>query len=249
MSAEKTLDGFLNGELKIYQLKNGYRAGHDAVILASSINAKKGDSCLELGLGSGVASLCLAHRIKGIKIIGFENNAKMLEISNQNIKFNNYEKIIKVLNINIEGNLQKIEKSMGQSFDHIFANPPYFNNNSSTIPKNNNKKVANIGNSKTLETWVRKSLSFLKSGGKVTFINHIDNFPELLNLFSTKMGGIEVTPIFSKRNTFASRVIISGIRDSKKSINFNNGLILNNLKGTPTRRVENILRQGYPIKG
>ena len=80
MSAEKTLDGFLNGELKIYQLKNGYRAGHDAVILASSINAKKGDSCLELGLGSGVASLCLAHRIKGIKITGFENNAKILNL-------------------------------------------------------------------------------------------------------------------------------------------------------------------------
>ena len=57
MSNEKTLDGFLGDKLKIFQLKNGYRAGHDAVILASSIKAKKGDNCLELGLGSGVCLL------------------------------------------------------------------------------------------------------------------------------------------------------------------------------------------------
>ena len=54
MSNEKTLDGFLGDKLKIFQLKNGYRAGHDAVILASSIKAKKGDNCLELGIGSCV---------------------------------------------------------------------------------------------------------------------------------------------------------------------------------------------------
>ncbi len=102
MSNEKTLDGFLGDKLKIFQLKNGYRAGHDAVILASSITAKKGDNCLELGIGSGVVSLCLAYRIKGIKILGFENNPSMLEISNKNIEINNFQEIIKVLNIDIE---------------------------------------------------------------------------------------------------------------------------------------------------
>ena len=102
MIIKKTLDGFLNGELKVYQLKGGYRAGHDAVILASSINAKEGDSCLELGIGSGVVSLCLAHRVKGIKIIGLENNNNMIEISNQSISLNHYEKIIKVLDFDIE---------------------------------------------------------------------------------------------------------------------------------------------------
>ena len=94
MSNEKTLDGFLGDKLKIFQLKNGYRAGHDAVILASSITAKKGDNCLELGIGSCVVSLRLAYRVKGIKILGFENNTSMLEISNKNIEINNFQEII-----------------------------------------------------------------------------------------------------------------------------------------------------------
>ena len=247
MSNEKTLDGFLGDKLKIFQLKNGYRAGHDAVILASSITAKKGDNCLELGIGSGVVSLCLAYRIKGIKILGFENNPSMLEISNKNIEINNFQEIIKVLNIDIESNSEKMRELKSHTFDHVYANPPYFIRNISSAPENDNKKAANIGNNKTLETWIKKSLTFSKSGGKITFINHINNLPELLYLFSKKMGGVEVTPIFSKRNVQASRVIITGVRDSKKALKFNNGLILNNNNGTPTRRVENILRNGAAL--
>ena len=252
MSNEKTLDGFLGDKLKIFQLKNGYRAGHDAVILASSIKAKKGDNCLELGLGSGVVSICLAHRVAEIKILGFENNPSMLEISNENIKINNFQKTIKVLNIDIEGKLEKLDKLnklKSQTFDHVYANPPYFIKGTSSIPENNNKKAANIGNNKTLEAWIKKSLTFSKSGGTITFINHINNLPELLYLFSKKMGGVEVTPVFSKRNAKASRVIISGVRDSKKMMKFNNGLILNNSNGKPTRRIENILRYGASLSG
>ena len=249
MSSEKTLDGFLDGKLKIIQLKKGYRAGHDAVILASSINAKRGDNCLELGIGSGVVSICLAHRIKGLTILGFENNQQMIEISKENIELNQYQKIINTLKVDIEGDLKDIQNSKGQTFDHVYANPPYFNSESSITPKNDNKKAANIGNAKTLDLWIKKSLAFSKSGGQITFINHINNLPKLLHLFSKKMGAIEVTPIFPKRNSLASRVIISGVRDSKKAITFNDGLILNNSKGVSTKRVEGILRKGCALKG
>ena len=48
MKNSQTLDLFLDGKLKIYQLEKGYRAGHDSVLLASSIKAKEGDICLSL---------------------------------------------------------------------------------------------------------------------------------------------------------------------------------------------------------
>ena len=99
----------------------------------------------------------------------------------------------------IEGDIKKIKKIKSQSFDHVFANPPYFTENSSSVPDNENKKAANIGSKKTLDTWVRLALTFSKSGGKITFINHINNLPELLYLFDRKMGGIQVTPIFPKK--------------------------------------------------
>ena len=85
MGKIQTLDNFLGGKLKIYQFKDGYRAGHDSVLLASSIKAREGDLCLELGFGTGVVSLCLAKRVPNIKIIGFENDSEMLKISKKNI--------------------------------------------------------------------------------------------------------------------------------------------------------------------
>ena len=201
MENSQTLDLFLNGKLKIYQSKKGYRAGHDSVLLASSIKAKKGDFCLELGFGTGVVSLCLAKRVFGLSIIGIDNNKEMLEISKKNINLNNFNKIIEVFNYDIEKNVSLIKSIDRQKFDHVYANPPYFLKENLSEPINNNKKSANIGNKKTSELWLKKALTFSKSGGSITFINHIDNLPELLFLFSKKLGDIKVTPIFRQKKS------------------------------------------------
>ena len=75
--------------------------------MASSIKAREGDLCLELGFGTGVVSLCLAKRVPNIKIIGFENDSEMLKISKKNIKLNNFNKTIKVFNIDVEKKIRK----------------------------------------------------------------------------------------------------------------------------------------------
>ena len=80
MGKIQTLDNFLGGKLKIYQFKEGYRAGHDSVLLASSIKAREGDLCLEHAFGTGVVSLCLAKRVPNIKIIGIEKHSEMQKI-------------------------------------------------------------------------------------------------------------------------------------------------------------------------
>ena len=177
MGKIQTLDNFLGGKLKIYQFKEGYRAGHDSVLLASSIKAREGDLCLELGFGTGVVSLCLAKRVPNIKIIGFENDSEMLKISKKNIKLNNFNKIIKVFNIDVEAKIENSKFLERHSFDHVYANPPYFVEENFSQPINKNKRVANIGSKKTIEKWLKKALTFSKSGGTITFINHIQNLP------------------------------------------------------------------------
>ena len=108
MSKIETLDNFLGGKLKIYQLKKGFRAGHDSVLLASAIKANEGDLCLELGFGTGVVSLCLAKRIPNLNIIGIENDIEMLKISKKNIELNNFKKILKFLLVTLKEKLKII---------------------------------------------------------------------------------------------------------------------------------------------
>ena len=193
MNKIETLDNFLGGKLKIYQLKKGFRAGHDSVLLASAIKAIEGDSCLELGFGTGVVSLCLAKRIPNIDIIGIENDKEMLKISKKNIELNNFKKNIKVFAGDIEGKIENYKFIKRQSFDQIYANPPYFIEENLLEPTYKNKKIANIGNKKTFDLWLKKALTFSKSGGTITFINHIQNLPEMLFLFSKKLGDIKIS--------------------------------------------------------
>ena len=56
LAAAHTDDGFLGQRLQLLQPAKGYRAGIDAVLLAASIPARKGERVLEAGSGAGVAS-------------------------------------------------------------------------------------------------------------------------------------------------------------------------------------------------
>ena len=58
MQFDLTDDGFLDGRLRILQPKAGYRAATDPVLLAAFAPAEPGQSVVELGCGTGVASLC-----------------------------------------------------------------------------------------------------------------------------------------------------------------------------------------------
>lgn len=247
MSKEITKNKFLGGKLKVLQQRHGFRAGHDSVILASSIPAEKGEKCLELGIGCGVVSLCLSQRVKNIKIVGIDNDVEVLNLTRSNISMNDMDKNITVIKGNLDRGIEDFSELKRQTFNHVFSNPPYYLEDEIVFPLHESKKNAYAGNKNTLKVWLKIALTFVKSRGSVTFINHIKNFPEMLNIFASTMGDIKITPIFSNKEKPASRVIISGIRDSKKPIRFNNGLVLNNKAGKTPKEVENILRNGSAL--
>ena len=65
-----------------------------------------------------------------------------------------------------------------------------------------------------------------------------------LTLLSKKLGDINITPIFPKKDKKASRVIISGVRDSKKPLTYSQGLILTNKDGKIPKKIDRLLRNG-----
>jgi len=247
MIKENTKNKFLGGRLKIYQQKKGFRAGHDSVILASSIPAKRGDKCLELGVGTGVVSLCLLSRVEDLKIVGIDNDQDVLSLAKENSIINNFQDKLVLIKGDLNKGLKESSKLQRQSFDHIYSNPPYYIEDEIIFPLNEGKRNAYEGNSDTFKVWLKIALTLVKSKGSITFINHIKNLPKMLNLFTSSMGDIKITPIFSDIKKPAYRFLISGVRDSKKPLKFTKGLVLNNKDGKNTKKIENILRFGKSL--
>jgi tRNA1(Val) A37 N6-methylase TrmN6 len=88
---EITQDGFLGGRLTLAQPKDGYRAGIDPVLLAAACPAKQGEDVLELGCGVGVASLCLAARLPGVRLHGVEILPDYAQLARANAAQNKVE--------------------------------------------------------------------------------------------------------------------------------------------------------------
>src|SRR5437868_1200512 len=66
--AAVTEDAVLGGRLSLRQPAKGHRVGHDAILLAAAVAAKKGEHAVDLGAGVGAAGLALASRIHGLRV-------------------------------------------------------------------------------------------------------------------------------------------------------------------------------------
>mgnify|MGYP003308971670 CR=1 FL=1 len=86
-----TNDYLLDKKVKIFQPVDGYRASTDAVFLSSLLDSKKvkkDDTILDVGSGPGAISLCLASRLKDVKITGIDIQKDLVELSKMSSKEN-----------------------------------------------------------------------------------------------------------------------------------------------------------------
>ena len=58
---EETLDTILNGHLRVFQKKKGYRFSLDSILLAHFVSLKPRTCAIDLGCGSGIILLILQN--------------------------------------------------------------------------------------------------------------------------------------------------------------------------------------------
>ena len=93
-SIDVSQDKFLGGRLLISQLKRGYRAGTDPVLLAASLSLKPEQTLLDLGCGVGTAFLCALARENSIKATGIELQKELSDLAINNVKYSWHYKTV-----------------------------------------------------------------------------------------------------------------------------------------------------------
>jgi len=244
--ASLTEDGFLGGRLRILQPEKGYRAGIDAVFLAATIPCVDGESVFEAGIGTGVAALCLLARNPGIHLTGMEVAARYAIMCEENAKRNGFSANLRVIHSDVKEALRKELSSMPThgSFNHAFANPPYFEDGKATPSPHLLKAQAHAFGPDDLELWVKVMHTMVAMRGTVTIVHRAETLGKLLATMEDRFGDIRIAPLYAREGTAASRVIVQGVKGSKAPMQLLPGLVLHDANSQFTPEAEAILRDG-----
>lgn len=236
-----TQDFLLNGKVSIRQSSEGYRAAIDPVFLAAATPVKSGDKVLDVGVGTGAASLCLMKRINGLHAYGVDVQDIMLEHAAYNAKANNADIYLVKGDIAL-GNIEGLEKN---SYDCVMTNPPFMNDGLDS--PNNIKAKAHKESSCTLSDWINYCVKMVKPRGYFSVIHRADRAAEILHHLYGKLGNLIVIPLWPKEQQNAKRVIIVGRKGVKTPLIMHKGIVVHDDNGSYTNEAEAILKEAQAI--
>jgi tRNA1(Val) A37 N6-methylase TrmN6 len=227
---------FLDGRVKVGQPETGFRSGLDAVMLAAAVPAVAGQNALELGAGSGTASLCLATRVSGVTITGIERDEGLAALARDNAAANGADCRF------VMADIFALPPELKRDFDHVLANPP-FHGEGQVSP--DPLRAAALMDEGRLSDWLKLGLQRTVSGGFFTAILRADRLNEALSALPEK--GICAFPLWPRQGEAPKRVIVQARKGSNAPFALLPGLVLHQDDGAWTPEAEAVLRRGSAL--
>ncbi len=236
---ETSEDRLLDGKVTLRQPVDGYRAAIDPVFLAAMVPAKAGQMVLDVASGVGAASLCLARRVEGVRIVGIEMQAEMAILARQNIEANGLQGRVEAMVGNLAAPPPRLAPG---SFHHVMTNPPYQPAEGGSRSPHAAKALANQETGIDLAAWMRFAVNMLQPKGSLVIIHRADRLDALLAALHGRVGEIVVTPLWPKAGRPAKRVLLCGRKGIASPLTLAPGLVLHADDGRFTVGAEAILR-------
>ncbi|HAX91417.1 MAG TPA: methyltransferase [Rhodospirillaceae bacterium] len=243
---ETTTDKLLGGRFAVEQPAKGYRIAVDTLLLASAVDARAGQSVLELGCGVGGVMLALATRVEGIHITGVEIQAYMTDLCASNIRLNSFESRMKVM----EGDIATLHEELKGAHDHVMMNPPFHDGKKHSASADPSKKMANTESEEAdLGLWIAQSACALKENGTMTMIHRVDRKDEIIALATPHFDALTIKPIWSKDDGTCKRIILRAKKNADaKGVSTVAPLILYGKDGRYSDAGEEILRHAQAME-
>ena len=229
-------DTFLEGRVKVAQPQSGFRSGLDAVMLAAAVPAAPGQTVLELGAGSGVASLCLMARISGLNVTGVERDEKLVALAEDNARANGFDCTF------FAADIFALPKDLKRDFDQVLANPPFHGEGQASPDA---ARAAALMDDGALSDWLKLGLQRTVSGGFFTAILRADRLNQALAALPER--GVCAFPLWPRQGEAPKRVILQARKGSNAPFALLPGLVLHQEDGAWTPEADAVLRRGNAL--
>jgi tRNA1(Val) A37 N6-methylase TrmN6 len=130
------------------------------------------------------------------------------------------------------------------NFDQVMLNPPYYEDRSAMGAPNRSKHISKFGTGPAIEDWIAAGLKRVKPNGCMTVIHLAEQLDRVVDAFGSKAGRVKIFPLWPKRQSAASRVIVSAMKGSAAPVCLLPGLVLHTDGGNYTDEANAILRKG-----
>ncbi len=238
---EETLDEILNGLVRVYQKKKGYRFSIDSILLAHFASLKKHARFIDIGCGSGVILLILAKRYPDTRGVGLEVQENLAVMARKNSLMNNLQGRIEI----IRGNARHVKHIFEErSFESVVFNPPYRKLNSGRINPHEEKAIARHEIKGSLKDFLNAATYLLKSKGRVFAIYPAKRLVEMIYLF--RQSGIEpkrMRLVFSDMSSDAAFALVEGKKDSREELTLEAPLFIYDRQGNYSAEMSGLFNE------
>jgi tRNA1(Val) A37 N6-methylase TrmN6 len=238
-----TIDDFLNHKLALEQPKEGYRIAIDSLFLAAFCPVKSGERVLDMGCGVGGALLPLAFRVKNIDGMGLEIQPDLAELCRLNIERNR----LSFLDV-VDADATALPLSLFGMFDHVIANPPYYEIDGHDPSPNKIKRNADSEELGSWSEWLSSAAKALKHEGCFTFIHQAERKEEILSSLKDKgFGGVVLRSLCPKEGKVPIRILVRAKKGAPWGYTEGSPFILHEQDGRYTSAADRILRDGLAM--
>ncbi len=228
----------------IYQDDDWFKFSLDSVLLANFVTINlRTKKIMDFATGNAPIPMLLTYRTNSL-IYGVEYQKCVFDLAVKSINENALENQIILLNNDVR-NLNHL--FLGDTFDVITCNPPYFKTcNSSFLNDNYVKALARHEINLNLDDVLGQSSYLLKNGGIFAMIHRTERLIEIIDKF--KQYNIEpkrIQLIYPKSNANSNLFLIEGIKNGSIGLKMLKPLIIHKNNNEYTSAVNKILKFDY----
>lgn len=222
---------FFRGKVRFKQPRAHRLSIVEILFVANLKGIKKSSKVVDLGAGFGALSILTALRYQ-CQVWAIERDPIMLELLRYNVKVNNLEDRIHILDLD----LRYIKEDLSpQIFDVVIANPPFYKGQATD-------NIYHHECDTSLEDFIKSGSFLLKDGRSFNLLMASSRLIEAIINFKKYNISVASMRIFYPKYDKNGKIIhIYALKNLKPSLVIEKPLIINEKSGKYTQEVENIL--------
>ena len=240
-----TEDALLGGRIRLRQPANGARVAIDPIFLAAAVPAKTHQLVLDIGCGSGAATLCLAARVPQCRVFGLELQRDLARLAADNAALNGMAECSRGRRRRPAARRRRASAPARSTTS--WPTRPISRADAArrrpTRPRRRRRSRARP----TSPTGCASRWRWSRPKGSITFVHRADRIDALLALLAGRAGEVAVFPLWPAAGRAASRILVRARKQVAAPARLLPGLVLHDADGRFTPAAEAVLRGGEAL--